>query len=392
MDATVREGLPMNNRVLNFFKVGVWGFCLLITLAASAGSQEKLVNLQRIDLSDLPDIHLYLTVTDAAGQSVLGLTDQEIFITIDGRRQVLTSLVSALEGGENLAVALLFDRSGSMKKALEETKSAAVSFIKRMSEGDLIAVVSFDDLVRVDSEFTGDKSAVEAAIEGISLGRDTALFDAVQKALEMLRNVSTNRQAIVILSDGKDTKSRLNRNDVLQAARNQGVPLYTVNLAADADLASLDSLSDETGGAAFRAAAPGELLTLYQRIAEQLNNQYLITFRSTAGMDEKFHNLKITVEEPGGAAFAATRDFVASKGPGIKRERLAGMKREMVKKDVVLWSGIGAFFGLLLGMLILIILRIGRPDISLRSPLTAALFLASILLGAIFGAFYILSK
>jgi len=382
----------MNNRVLNFFKVGVWGFCLLITLAASAGSQEKLVNLQRIDLSDLPDIHLYLTVTDAAGQSVLGLTDQEIFITIDGRRQVLTSLVSALEGGENLAVALLFDRSGSMKKALEETKSAAVSFIKRMSEGDLIAVVSFDDLVRVDSEFTGDKSAVEAAIEGISLGRDTALFDAVQKALEMLRNVSTNRQAIVILSDGKDTKSRLNRNDVLQAARNQGVPLYTVNLAADADLASLDSLSDETGGAAFRAAAPGELLTLYQRIAEQLNNQYLITFRSTAGMDEKFHNLKITVEEPGGAAFAATRDFVASKGPGIKRERLAGMKREMVKKDVVLWSGIGAFFGLLLGMLILIILRIGRPDISLRSPLTAALFLASILLGAIFGAFYILSK
>ena len=380
----------MKNRILFFFKWGLICLCVPILLVGSQSGLEKQVTLQRIDLSDLPEVHLYLTITDSAGRSILGLTDQEINITLDGRPKALQSLISALEGAENLAVALLFDRSGSMKKALEETKAAAGDFIKRMSAGDHICIISFDDLVRVEAEFTPDKAVIEQAISNISLGRDTALFDAIDKALEMLKEVSTNRQAVVILTDGKDTKSRLKRDDVLSAARSQGVPLYTINLAADGDQKNLIALSTETGGASFQAAVPSDLLELYQKIAEQLNNQYLVAFQTDA--DEQFHNLKISVQEPGSEAYETSRQFVASKGRGIKLERVAGLERDLTKKNVFLWAGIGAFFGLLLGLFILIILRLGRPDINLFSPLTLALFLSAVLLGAIFGVFYILSK
>jgi VWFA-related protein len=380
----------MKNRILFILKCGLICLCAQILLAGPQSGQDKQVTLQRIDLRELPDVHLYLTITDTDGRSILGLTDQEIIITLDGKPQTVQSLISVLEGQENLAVALLFDRSGSMRKALEETKSAAEDFIKRMSAGDEICIISFDDLVRVDAEFTADRAVTAEAIRQINLGRDTALFDAVDKALEMLKEVATNRQAVVILSDGKDTKSRLTRDMVLSAAKSRGVPLYTINLAAEGDQENLTALSAGTGGASFQAAVPSDLLELYQTIAEQLNNQYLITFRTD--VDERFHNLKIGVQEPGSEAFDTSRDFVASKGMGIKLERVSGLKKDLTKKDVILWAAVGAFFGLLLGLVILIILRIGRPDINLLSPLTIALFLSAVLLGAIFGVFYVLNQ
>ena len=117
-----------------------------------------------------------------------------------------------------------------------------------------------------------------------------------------------------------------------------------------------------------------------------------MTFRSTTASDEQFHRLKITVQEPQGPSFETGREFIASKGLGVKRERMAGLKREMTQKKVFIWIGIGAFFGLLLGLFILIILRMIRQDINLFSPLSIALFLSAVMLGAIMGAFYILSK
>jgi VWFA-related protein len=380
----------MKSLIRNFLCVGILIFCAQVLMAGPQEGTDKQVTLQRIDLSSLPEVHLYLTATDSEGNSILGLTDREILITLDDKPQSIQSLISALEGNEKLAVALLFDRSGSMKKALEEAKAAALDFIERMSTEDQIGIISFDDLVRVDAEFTADRTVIEEAIKTINLGRDTALFDAIDKALDMLKEVPTNRQALVILSDGKDTKSRLKRSDVLPKAKSQGVPLFTINLALEGDQENLAALSTETGGASFQAAVPADLLNLYQKIAEQLNNQYLINFRTD--VDERFHNLKISVQEPGGESFEIKRDFVASKGRGIQRERVAGLERDLTKKSIVLWAAIGAFFGLLLGLFILIILRIGRPDINLLSPLTIALFLSSVFLGVVFGVFYILSK
>jgi VWFA-related protein len=380
----------MKKKTAHCLKWGVICLCAQIFLAGALAGRENQVNLQRIDLTSLPEVKLYLTVIDEDGSSVLGLTDQEIVITLDDKPQVLSSLISALEGDEHLAVALLFDRSGSMKEALEETKAAAAQFVRRMSAGDQICIISFDDRVRVDAEFTADRAVVEEAIKNIALGRDTALFDAVNRALEMLRNVATNRQAVVILSDGKDTKSGLGQSDVLSAAKEQGVPLYTINLTEEGDQENLTKLSSETGGAFFKAAVPADLLELYQKIAEQLNNQYLITFNTD--VDERFHNLKISVQEPGAAVSEAKKEFVASKGMGIRRGRVDALERGLTKREVLFWAALGAFCGLLLGLLILIILRIGRPDINLLSPLTIALFLSALLLGTIFGVFYALSK
>ncbi|MFC2163712.1 VWA domain-containing protein, partial [Acidobacteriota bacterium] len=251
----------------------LWISCFILSLflfllPAFLRSQQRNVTLQRIDVSQIPEIHLYFSVTDETGNSILGLTEEEILLTADEAPQVISSLKSALEGKEYLAVALLFDRSGSMKKALEQTKKAAINFVKRMSLDDQIAVISFDDIVRVDSNFSKDRVMTENAIRGIDLGKDTALYDAIKQALSLLQNTQTKRQAIVTLSDGKDTKSKLNKEEILLEAKNSGVPLFTLGLGANVDEKGLIDMSSETGGNFFKAASPEDLLLLYQTIAE----------------------------------------------------------------------------------------------------------------------------
>lgn len=363
---------------------------LLLTVLLSAAfpgpaSPQKSVALQRIDITGIPDIVLYLTVTDAKENSVLGLTDQEMSVLLDGRPQKITSLRSAIQGGEFLAVALLFDRSGSMKKAMAETKEAAVGFIGRLSVDDQLAVISFDDRVRIDAPFSSDRAVIETAVRGIATGLDTALYDAVQVALELLQSVGTKRQAILILSDGKDTKSRRQRDDVLSNAKMRGVPIFTLGLGDSLNEGELLKLSAETGGQFVKAVQAEDLMRVYQKIAERLKNQYRLSFVSEFGQDDRWHQLLVRVTDDRESSESSPREFIASKGPGVSREIVSGFERRAAEWNYLLYGGVGAGLGLLLGFLLFILIRALRPDLALRFPLVMLIILLTLLLGGIVG-------
>lgn len=353
-------------------------------------SQTAEVRLQRIDITDHPEIQLFLTVTDQQGNSVLGLTGKELRILVDGVDQNIMSVESAFEGSETLAVALMFDRSGSMRNAMGETKAAAFDFIDRMSISDEMAVISFDDTVVIQSEFSKDRSLIREAIESIRIGRDTSLYDAVLTALGLFDEVPNKRRAVIVLSDGKDTRSQTDKKTVLQKAQERSIPIFTINLGPEADTETLRTLSQGTGGYFFNALSSGELLSLYQRIAEQLNNQYKLSFRSSFSLDEKFHTLKVVYENPSGEMFEKERDYVASQGPGIRRETVAGFERNIEKQNILLGLGLGSFFGLLLGLLILLIIKAVRPETAVFSFKGIGLLLTAMLFGAIIGTLFVL--
>jgi VWFA-related protein len=368
-----------------------WSVLVLILLSFFPGqgfSQDKAVNLQRIDITRLPEISLFFTVTNENGDSIPGLTENELEITVDGEKQQISSLTSAFEGGVYLAVALLFDRSGSMKNAIDKSKDAGVAFLKRMSGEDRIAVISFDHEVEVNSTFTKDRAASEQAINKIVLGGNTALYDAIHEALGLLKNEATPRQAIVVLSDGKDTKSRIQRDEMLAGLKNKNVPIFAINLDSQGDENNLKDLAQQTGGNYFEAATSNELLYVYQVIADQLNNQYVLVFQSTPKQDEKFHGLEVTFKDPAGQIVSVQREYIATKGPGVRLETVSGLKRQVEMQSVILIVGIGTIFGLLLGLVILLLLKLVRPEIRVFSLLSLALILSTVILGGIIGVIY----
>jgi VWFA-related protein len=328
---------------------------------------------------------VYLTVTDDKAKAVLGLTELDIAVAVDARPQKIASVTSALSGGEFLAVALLFDRSGSMKTALDGTRDAAIQFIRRLSVNDRLAVVSFDDTVRVDAPLTNDRAVLERAVRGITTGTDTALHDAIKAALALLKGVGTKRQAIVVLSDGKDTKSRITLADVVSEAKSRGVPVYTLGLGPSVAGDVLQRLARETGGSWMAAGGAGELREVYQTIADQLANQYVVTFVSTFGADEAWHRLIVEARTTGGAGASVPREFLASQGLGVARELISSFERKAERQDAVRQTATWSAFGLMAGGLIVLLVRAIRPDVSLWSPLTAGIIVLAGLLGGIIG-------
>jgi VWFA-related protein len=349
------------------------------------GAPKRTVALQRVDLSRLPVVDVYVTVTDDRGQSVLGLTDREVSVAIDTEPQAVTSFASAISGGEHLSVALLFDRSGSMKTAIGRTKDAALEFVRRLSRDDRLAVVSFDDKVRIDSPFSSDRAALESAIRGIATGTDTALYDAIRLALDLLASERTKRQAIVVLSDGKDTKSTRLADEVLADTKRSGVPIYTFGLGDAINAAVLARLASETGGASATAREADELRLLYQRIADELSNQYILAFTSSFGQDGAWRRLRVEVKDAGSGKASAERPFIATRGPGVSRELVSSLERRAGRRTLGLEAALWAAAGLGIGILFLLFIRLARRDVSLRSPLAIAIVILSGVIGGISG-------
>ena len=351
---------------------------------------QRKISIQRVDLTGLPQMSVYFTLTDANDRSVLGISETEIDLSIDYAPQKILSLQSALEGGEFLAVSLVIDRSGSMKESMPQTKEAAVNFVKRISQGDQIALVSFDDHVRVDADFSGDRDLTAKAINDISLGKDTALYDAVGKSLELLEKMETKRQAVIILSDGMDNRSQVKKENILAESKKRNISLFSIGLGPDIEEDSLIELAGETGGTFLKAAEPGDLLLLYQTIADQLNNQYKLIFSSTFGRDDSWHTLQIGYRDPSGEEFKTARTFLATTSPGVARGALSQAEQKGEQKQMILATGIGAVLGLALALLILMIIKLVRPETEFRALYILGIVLTSIILGGILGFLYLL--
>jgi VWFA-related protein len=347
--------------------------------------QTHTLSLQKVDLSLLPRVQVYLTVTDENGQSVLGLTDRELAVEVDGRAQRVVSLESALAQGRSLAVVLVIDRSGSMAGSMPDVRRAAADFVGRLSRGDEAAVVAFDDLVSVEAGFSRERALTAQAIERISLGRDTALYDGVQTALELLSPATQDRQAVVVLSDGKDNRSRRTEAEVLEEARGRSVPLFTIGLGPGIDEAVLRDLAAKTGGGFFRAAAAEDVRRLYQSIAEQLANQYLLAFDLDSGEDGNWHTLKVLWSDPAGGGASTERPFIASLGPGVSRQTLDSLERKVTERGAGQAALLGGGAGLLAGVLGLLLIGLARRRRGQGTPVAASLGLlaAFILLGAL---------
>jgi VWFA-related protein len=205
-------------------------------------------------------------------------------------------------GEEPLSVVLAIDRSGSMKgKPIRDALRAAQDFVGEMRLIDRVGVVSFDDHVTIISRLTSEKGPLLKAIEKITVGRDTALNDAIVKALGLLSPFA-GRRAVVVLTDGKENRSAATRKEAIDTALGIGVPVITVGLGEKVDANALEDIAGKSGGRAFFAQESGELPNLYRAIARQLINQYRVVLQSRKSLDGGWHRLRFHLKTSKGKA------------------------------------------------------------------------------------------
>ena len=103
------------------------------------------------------------------------------------------------------------------------------------------------------------------------------------------------RSAVVVLTDGIDTRSRLTSEQVTTIASSIDIPVYVIAVMATIDdpnaggtahddvAGPLPNLSRSTGGEMFTASAPAHASVAARQIVDELRHQYLLAFEASAG-------------------------------------------------------------------------------------------------------------
>ncbi|HZH29310.1 MAG TPA: VWA domain-containing protein [Pyrinomonadaceae bacterium] len=246
---------------------------------------------------------LNVTATGADNQYVHGLERTNFKVYEDGQEQQITNF-SREE--TPFAAALLLDVSGSMEGRISMARSAAIRFLDGLRAEDTAAVYSFHSKVEQVQDFSQSRDLSPLAYNLDAKGQ-TALHDAIVQAATDLSNRPEKRRAIVVLSDGADTRSAASSDKALAAALAVNATIYTVDMAEtrtgtnNLSLAAgvLREYAAKSGGRFVPTPGGKALRDAFGEILEELSNQYTIGYRPTNRLqDGRWRSIEVKVNRP----------------------------------------------------------------------------------------------
>ncbi len=165
---------------------------------------------EEVDQNDIVRVNTTLvtipvSVMDREGRYAPNLRKEDFRLWEDGIEQQIAFFATV---DKPFSVVLTIDTSSSTRFQLNEIQDAAIAFVNQLQPGDRVMVVSFDDKVRVLTDFTSDRSRLRNAIMETRPGNGTKLYEAVDMIInQKLANIE-GKKAIVLFTDGVDTTSK----------------------------------------------------------------------------------------------------------------------------------------------------------------------------------------
>jgi Ca-activated chloride channel homolog len=232
---------------------------------------------------DVALVVLHATVTGGQGGFVSDLGPQD-FVVYEDRVPQRIQLFKRED--IPVTVGLVVDHSTTMRPKLAEVSAAARTFVQFSHREDEMFVVNFNETVSLGLpraiQFTDDTAELENAISAAPAVGQTALYDAIAKALEQLQAGSRDKKALIVVSDGGDNASKRSLAQVMRLAERSSAVIYTVGLFDEADPdrnpGVLKRLAEATGGEAFFPKRRSEVVAVCERIARDIRHQYTIGF------------------------------------------------------------------------------------------------------------------
>ena len=174
-------------------------------------------------------INVTATVTDRSGRFYDRLRKED-FLVYEDNKLVEVSHFSAERTPVSLGIVV--DTSGSMAG---EKWSAAVNSIDRFfrtmnDQLDEFFLYRFSANADLVADWTSDRDRLANAIGRVHPNGGTAMYDAVAEAVPMAQSGQNRKKAVVIISDGNDTSSRVGVGEVKQVVRETEVLVYAVGI------------------------------------------------------------------------------------------------------------------------------------------------------------------
>jgi Ca-activated chloride channel family protein len=179
--------------------------------------------------------------------SVLDVPDPEVVAAVQSSWQFVKKQADVL---------MVIDTSGSMEgDKMDQAREAAKIFVQNMPSQNRVGLIQFDsavDLMVPVASAEGNQGDILNQIDSLYADGDTALYDAILKSTEFLRQSRDGEddriQAVIVLSDGQDTASQITLQEVvaqIQQGREDRNPVIVIPVAygGDADINALNSIA-----------------------------------------------------------------------------------------------------------------------------------------------------
>ena len=272
----------------------------LIRVTATLASGERLVQTVRtgtLTITERAAVDAVLVpavVTDGDDKFVKGLRREDFRIYEDGVPQQIGYFQS-----ENipLEISIAVDVSASVGPVLPTVQAAARRFLRQLKPIDRVTLVAFNDRTFVLLRRETDSAARLAAVDRLVASGGTALYDAMVTSLDLIGG-SISRRAVIVFTDGADTRSLVSRGPVERRIMESDATVYMITHGvgepADAVRRQTRQLAEISGGRAFPVARLSELEQAFDFIHDDLESQYLIGYEPTnAKRDDGMRRLRV---------------------------------------------------------------------------------------------------
>jgi Ca-activated chloride channel homolog len=308
---------------------------LLSGLSAEQKSKNVIVDDQSVIRANVEMVSLPVVVTNREGRRITDLKKENFQVFENGVRQEIAGF-SATD--EPVQVVLLLDTSGSTELELAKIQRAAIEFTHQLHPDDEVAIMSFADDVKLQSDFSISRVRNEYGIKKTRSGGCTVAYEAVWLALEEVLKPVKERKALVIFSDGVDTCSaKAGRGETVDLAKETKATIYSVYYNTEGDQyrrttgypttqippvlfpgptvtrgptmgssypddypggrAYLKELAEYSGGTMFDGMQ--DLSYAFGEVAKELASQYSIGYYSTDQKhDGKFRKVEVRIDKP----------------------------------------------------------------------------------------------
>jgi Ca-activated chloride channel homolog len=244
-----------------------------------------------------------VSVTDASNRPVLGLDKSSFRIFDNNVEQHLTSLSTE---DAPVAIAVIFDMSGSMRPKMHKSRLALARLLEMANPEDEFCLIEFSDAIQLANSWTPDPSQITNSLASVVPRGRTALLDAIGLGLREVKKSAKPRKALVIVSDGGDNRSRLTETELRAMARESDARIYAMgifegkgtqlSLEELAGPSLLEEITEASGGRLFPVSDVNRLPEIAARIGVELHNSYVLAYApSDLQHDGRHHRVRVQV-------------------------------------------------------------------------------------------------
>ena len=279
---------------------------------------------------DVPVVTVPVLVTTKNGQFIPNLKKENFRLYEDGTQQTIHDF--KIEEAPITAVLLVEFASTNYPLEVAALR-ASYAFASTLKKEDWVAVTYYDMQPHILVDFTQDKNAVQAALNGLRMPgfSETWEFSALYDTIDRLERVEGHKY-IILVSSGIDTGLKLTLDQIEKKVKSShDITIFSISIGwllreycethgctgmshgmASLGIGSIDYLQADnemqafarlTGGRFYQPRFEGDFPDVFRDIGQDIRNQYTLIYHPTnTKLDGTYRKLKVDVVAPDGGA------------------------------------------------------------------------------------------